>query len=63
MATAKKDISQMTVEEIDAYLKERKENEMMEIWGKAVKAKEELEKYCQDKYGLTLAQVYGERDG
>jgi hypothetical protein len=35
----------------------------MEIWEKAVKAKEEIEKYCQDKYGLTLAQVYGERDG
>ena len=58
MTPAKKDISEMSVEEIAAYLKDRKENEAKETWEKAVKAKVELEAYCQKKYGLTLAQIF-----
>lgn len=54
----KKDISDMTVEEIAAYLKDRRENEAKEAWERAVKAKAELDAHCQKKYGLTLAQVF-----
>ncbi|KYK47672.1 hypothetical protein A1D31_30110 [Bradyrhizobium liaoningense] len=58
----KKDISEMSLEEIAAYLQERKENEAKERHAKAIKAKEELEGYCQKKYGLTLAQIFTASD-
>lgn len=58
MAKQTKDISQMTVEEIAAYLKERKENEAKDNWEKAVKAKAELEAYCIKTYNLTLAEIF-----
>jgi hypothetical protein len=58
MATAKQDINSMTVEEIAAYLKARKETEAKDNWEKAVKAKAELEVYCKDKYGLSLAEIF-----
>src|SRR4051812_46890728 len=58
----KKDITNMTVEEIAAYLQERKGNEAKERHQKAIAAKVELEEYCQKKYGLTLAQVFTASD-
>src|SRR4051812_37340353 len=58
----KKDITNMTVEEIAAYLQNRKEQETQEKQQIAIKAKKELEVYCQQKYGLTLAQVYTTSD-
>lgn len=57
-----KDINTMSLEEIAAYLQERKEQEARERHEKAIKAKVELEAYCQEKYGLTLAQVYTASD-
>ena len=61
-AMAKKDISQMSVEEIASYLQERKEQESREKREKALAAKAELEEYCQKKYGISLAQVYTASD-
>lgn len=57
-----KDINSMSLEEIAAYLQDRKEQEARERHEKALKAKAELEAYCQEKYGLTLAQVYTASD-
>ncbi|WP_247498330.1 hypothetical protein [Bradyrhizobium sp. 149] len=57
-----KDINSMTLEEISAYLQDRKEQETRERHQKAIKAKAELEAYCQEKYGLSLAQVYTASD-
>lgn len=56
--TAPKDINSMTVEEIAAYLENRKEQEVRERHERAVRAKGELESYCQEKYGLTLAEIF-----
>jgi hypothetical protein len=58
----KKDINNMTVEEIATYLQERKEQEIKDRQEKAIRAKAELEAYCQEKYGLTLAQVFTASD-
>jgi hypothetical protein len=54
----KTDITKMTVEEITAYLQEKKQRDVVERHQKAVKAKKELEAYCQEKYGLTLQEVF-----
>lgn len=59
---AKKDISQMSVEEITAYLQERKVAEARDRHERAIKAKAELEQYCQERYGLTLAQIFTASD-
>ena len=57
-----KDIHNMSVEEITAYLQERKVHEARDRHERAIKAKGELEQYCQEKYGLTLAQVFTASD-
>ena len=54
----KTDITKMTASEIEEYLKEKKAREITENREKALKAKRELEAYCQEKYGLTLQQVF-----
>jgi len=54
----KKDIGEMSVDEIQAYLKERKETEAKERHRKALTAKAEVEAYVQKKYGLTLREIF-----
>ena len=54
----KTDITKMTVEEIAAFLQEKKQKDVVEKHQKALKAKKELEAYCQEKYGLTLQEVF-----
>jgi hypothetical protein len=54
----KTDITKMSVEEIAAYLQEKKQRDVLERHHKALKAKKELEAYCQEKYGLTLQEVF-----
>ena len=53
---AKTDITKMTTEEIAAHLQEKKQRDALHQ--KAIKAKRELEAYCQDKYGLTLQEIF-----
>jgi DNA-binding protein H-NS len=54
----KTDITKMTVAEIAAYLQEKKQRDVLEKQQRALKAKKELEAYCQEKYGLTLQEVF-----
>jgi DNA-binding protein H-NS len=48
------DITKMTEEEIAVHLQERKQQGIQKI----LKAKKELEAYCQEKYGLTLQEIF-----
>jgi hypothetical protein len=52
------DITKMTAAEIAAFLQEKKQRDGQEKHARALKAKKELEAYCQAKYGLTLQQVF-----
>ena len=58
----KTSITRMTVEEIAAYLEQKKQSDVREKHQKALKAKQELGAYCQRKYGLTLQQVFTASD-
>ncbi len=58
----KTDITQMTEEEIKQFLQHRKEEQAKLIRENGVKAREELEVYCQKKYGMTLAQIFTASD-
>jgi hypothetical protein len=53
-----KNINEMSDEEIAAFVRARKENQAKDNWEKAVKAKAELETYCKEKYGLSLAEIF-----
>jgi hypothetical protein len=55
---AKTDINKLTVAEIAAFLQEKKQRDGREKHQRALKAKKELEAYCQEKYGLTLQEVF-----
>src|SRR5215467_553610 len=58
MAAPKTDISQMTDAEIAEYMKQRKVAQAALVREKGVKAKAELEKYCLQKYGISLAAIF-----
>jgi hypothetical protein len=54
----KTDISKMTDTEIKEYLELRKHAQAKLVREKGVQAKAELEKYCQEKYGISLAAIF-----
>jgi hypothetical protein len=58
MATNGKDISQMTDQEIKAFLDQRKVDQAKIVREKGVAAKAELEAYCLKKYGISLAAIF-----
>src|SRR5712692_2886618 len=58
MATNGKDITQMTDQEIKEYQEQRKATQAALVREKGVKAKAELEKYCLQKYGISLAAIF-----
>lgn len=55
---AKTDITKMTEDEIKQYLQNRKEEQARLVREQGVKARAELEVYCQEKYNMTLAQIF-----
>ena len=62
MATPKTDITQMTEEEIKEFLATRKAEQAKLVREQGVKARAELEVYCQKKYNMTLAQIFTATD-
>jgi len=55
---AVKDITKMTDAEIAAYMQERKADQARLGAEKGKEARKDVENYCQQKWGLTLAQVW-----
>jgi hypothetical protein len=58
MATNGKDISQMTSQEIVAFLKQREQDEAKAVKENGVKFKSELEAYCLKKYNMSLGAIF-----
>jgi hypothetical protein len=59
MATnGKTDISQMTDQEIAAFLEQRKAEQAKLVRENGVKARAELEQYCLKKYNMSLAAIF-----
>jgi DNA-binding protein H-NS len=54
----KTDITQMTAQEIKEYLKQREVETARQLQLNVAKWKEELETYCQKKYGVSLATIF-----
>ena len=53
-----RDITTMSAGEIEAFLKEKKAEQARIAAQRGVEVRKELEAYCEQKYGLTLAQVF-----
>jgi DNA-binding protein H-NS len=58
----KTDITQMTAQEIEEYLQQRKDEAAKKLQENGMKWKEELEVYCQKKYGVSLAVIFTASD-
>ena len=52
------DITAMTDAEIAAYMQQRKAQQARLVAEKGKEARKDVENYCQQKWGLTLAQVW-----